>query len=60
LPIPIRSRRRKRGRRFGGWEEELIIEAGEIAVISRDPGREITSIPAIAVSTAGGAIWGGF
>jgi uncharacterized membrane protein len=42
-------------------EEELTIEADEIAVISRDPdGRYQVHTSHSGVSTAGGAIWGGF
>ncbi len=42
-------------------EEELIIQAEEIAVISRDPdGRYHVHTTHSGFSTAGGAIWGGF
>ena len=42
-------------------EEDLIIQAEEIAVISRDPeGRYHVHTSHTGFSTAGGAIWGGF
>ena len=45
------------------WElqEELIIQAEEVAVISRDPdGKYHVRTSHSGFSTAGGAIWGGF
>jgi uncharacterized membrane protein len=42
-------------------EEELIIQADQVAVISRDPeGRHHVHTSHSGFSTAGGAIWGGF
>jgi uncharacterized membrane protein len=42
-------------------EDELIIEADEVAVISRDPdGKYHVHTSHSGFSTAGGAIWGGF
>ena len=42
-------------------EEELIIQADQVAVISRDPeGRYHVHTSHSGFSTAGGAIWGGF
>ena len=42
-------------------EDELIIEAEEVAVISRDPdGTYHVHTSHSGISTAGGAIWGGF
>jgi uncharacterized membrane protein len=42
-------------------EKELIIQAEEIAVISRDPdGKYHVHTSHSGISTAGGAIWGGF
>jgi uncharacterized membrane protein len=45
----------------GRLEEELIIQADEVAVISRDPdGKYHVHTTHSGFSTAGGAIWGGF
>jgi uncharacterized membrane protein len=42
-------------------EEELVIQADEVAVISRDPdGKYHVHTSHSGISTAGGAIWGGF
>jgi uncharacterized membrane protein len=45
----------------GRLEEELIIQADEVAVISRDPdGKYHVHTTHSGFSTAGGAMWGGF
>jgi uncharacterized membrane protein len=45
----------------GQIEDELIIKADEVAVISRDPdGKYHVHTSHSGLSTAGGAIWGGF
>jgi uncharacterized membrane protein len=42
-------------------EEELVIQADQVAVISRDPeGKYHVHTSHSGVSTAGGAVWGGF
>ena len=61
LAIRIRQPRKRRGGPWQQLESELIIQADQVAAISRDPeGKYHVHTTHGGASTGGGAVWGGF